>query len=371
MNLQRKEVMSPSYIEVSHGRLYLWPNIGATVGLHLRSEAAGVRAPDWIKNLLYSGSPDHPTFQATIPPSVLQVVRGFRSCQLPLLAIASEDPERFVLLANQSPALAFALAYRAWTTDEHISLSYGSHRELWSALDYPRSRSFARCMAKIAPTLLDPYVAPMLASRWTYNPAFRRILRHVRHINHAVLRCLLTIDDDALAPWCIRVAESDRGTDGRTAALIRMLRAHWRLVHPQLQMDYSAIQDRAGLERALYRLQCELASDKFFLRELYTGSFPNPPIPGAEAIAPISSSDMLHQEGQLQQNCSASYVRAVYAGKAYLYTCRPRRLTILVERNDQGQWYLSAVEGPGNTRASEEDFAFVRNWFTSRIQMTS
>jgi len=342
-----------------------WPDISCNDHAR-RMEACEMYNIDWVIDLTAGQSPASKAFLSEVPRDVLEMVERFPCCRIPLLAYAAQNEKKFVRLGFQSPALLFTLAYRSWTSDQSIRISDKKQRELWEALGYPASRSFARQMARLPLSRIRPNTVPMLSARWRNSATFRKLFRHAPHMNEQAVDCLIALHDRYLQPWILRVASGCIAAPFVIGRCVQLLYANWRLVHPDKEPDFAHIKDLTSMRRVLARLEFDLQSRDFFFDEEFQNAFPPPPVQGTDTITPISHPIQLRKEAERQANCLTHYVVSIYAGKNYAYRCPSRGLSILLEKDETGEWHLAAVERGQNTPASANDLRLVKVWLKEK-----
>jgi hypothetical protein len=98
-------------------------------------------------------------------------------------------------------------------------------------------------------------------------------------------------------------------------------------------------------------------------QELETTPFPEPPLPGNEAIQPIRTYQELRAEGQTMSHCVLSYARAVREGRSYIYqVLSPERGTLEIARTGK-KLHIQQFRLTGNGHPSDESWEYVRGWF--------
>ena len=71
---------------------------------------------------------------------------------------------------------------------------------------------------------------------------------------------------------------------------------------------------------------------------------------------------MLVEEGRLQKNCVAGYVRRVAHGNEFIYrVLAPERATLQVVQGRRG-WRIGQLSGPENQPVSASTRVAVQNW---------
>jgi hypothetical protein len=95
-----------------------------------------------------------------------------------------------------------------------------------------------------------------------------------------------------------------------------------------------------------------------------TIGWPDPPIPSADGIEPITSAEALVTEGNTMKHCSASHVDKVVSGESFFYrlTLSPQRYTLSVEFKDE-EWKLGDVRAFENKPCMDPEVrAVIDRW---------
>ena len=92
--------------------------------------------------------------------------------------------------------------------------------------------------------------------------------------------------------------------------------------------------------------------------------FPAPPVPGTNAIVPITSENELVKEGRNQRHCVGSYANAVWGGRRYYYrVLAPQRATAEIVLGWDG-WQRGNVLLAENRRPSHATIGAVDVWLS-------
>lgn len=92
-------------------------------------------------------------------------------------------------------------------------------------------------------------------------------------------------------------------------------------------------------------------------------AFPEPPLPGNDAIIPITTVPELAEEGRVQHNCVASHARRVRDSQFYIYrVVRPERCTLALLHRDN-EWEIFELKRGSNLYPSAETVRAVSAWF--------
>lgn len=91
--------------------------------------------------------------------------------------------------------------------------------------------------------------------------------------------------------------------------------------------------------------------------------WPPPPFPGNSNILPITSYDMLAEEGRAMGHCVRSHWNSIVRGSTYIYRVLwPERATLSIYTSGGGIWHISQIKGPHNRRVGKETRRFAEQW---------
>jgi hypothetical protein len=94
--------------------------------------------------------------------------------------------------------------------------------------------------------------------------------------------------------------------------------------------------------------------------------FPPPPLSGTPSIHPITSSELLLEEGKTQHHCASIYAEAVATGHVYFYQMfEPERVTICIERCDEA-WVLKEAKTTCNAEIQPGTSRQISDWLDER-----
>ncbi len=104
-------------------------------------------------------------------------------------------------------------------------------------------------------------------------------------------------------------------------------------------------------------------------KKIINVDYPTPPIAGCKHIIPITNSTDLFNEGCIQRHCVASYHRAVFEGKSYIYKIlAPERATLEVRIQANGGYWVSQLKLSCNREPSEETIEMIYQWMNEDKQ---
>jgi len=200
-------------------KLTPWPKIRAT-SLCASTEYASAQQPGRVVSFLR-----YLRARKLIDAEILDAVGCYTSAQIPLLSLAGRDPEFFLRLHGQSPALTMALAGRYWERPALELYPCARQRDYWNLVFPGSTASFARQMARIPAHVLSLPVIGFLAGRWQ-SRWFRRIFRHRATMSPAIMRCFLEFPDEALEPRLLSIVEREDQDPSRAKGFFNSLLAY-------------------------------------------------------------------------------------------------------------------------------------------------
>jgi hypothetical protein len=296
-----------------------------------------------------------------VPDPILEAVRSYSNCQLPLLALAGMNQNRFLQLHQQSPALCHTLAVAIWLNPKRSGLIPVTQRTLWALLGFDGSRSFARQMARISASLVDPDILAVIRVRWANSAKFRRLFRHAPQVNKSVLMCFQMLHEEELHPNFIQIAAEDERMGRDVHTWIQMLVSHYHLMYPLMPLPYRNIKSFQSLQRAYARLERRFnCGEECEVSENHVISYPKV-LRESCSVRRVENSYQLWDLAQRMQNCIFRYHERIRAGLAAVFTVPSRDLTILVEKV-QGRWKLTAMEGSHGCCPRLADWAAINEW---------
>jgi hypothetical protein len=96
--------------------------------------------------------------------------------------------------------------------------------------------------------------------------------------------------------------------------------------------------------------------------------FPPPPLSGTPSIHPITSSELLLEEGKTQHHCASIYAEAVATGHVYFYRMfEPERVTICIERCNEA-WVLKEAKTTCNAEIQPDTSRQISVWLVGMQQ---
>lgn len=344
--------------------------------LHLSGaeEKAAIRRGEKLARLAWA---------ARVPDPVRRAIAPFSTRQWHLLSMVARCGDGALDLIRSNPALAFMLAsnwvFHAPAVQQPLRAVRALLRpgrkqtEMLAWLGFPDRPAVRRVLARIPPGSIDVPRLLYLRNACHDQEALKRMF-HLPRLNAG---CLRIVCDPALLQ---RVSQSllleiaaDRREDARRFRSARTL------------MDTLQAREQAGTPvigvlpaRTIDELQqCHddavAALNRLNERVGCAGSsiFPDPPLPGDEAVKPITSARELRAEGIDMKHCVAIHEsRITTGGNYYVYRVEtPERATLALTRTCRG-WTINQLQGRRNQAVSAQTRLRVEAWYqaVSRIQ---
>ena len=100
-------------------------------------------------------------------------------------------------------------------------------------------------------------------------------------------------------------------------------------------------------------------------RKIRKAGFPEPPIPGNQYIVPITTPTELKHEGELMNNCVATYEDKILFKNRYIYKVfYPERCTL--EVIGKPECAIGELKAKNNAKPSKKVYQYVRKWIHDR-----
>jgi len=302
-------------------------------------------------------------FTASIPRSLLQLLRTVPSNGWELLELAAAAPERGCEMIRQCPALAVLIAdscppdcadRAAWLC-RILDLTW---TQALGAIGLPAERRIVRILRKLPVEHCHYDIVEILAAACRSRHPHLRILSHLPRITrdtgallklppemtnaHLLLASTKSNYDEEPVRWCLDAVAWFREQElpGRP----------W----PYGRLDAMAL----GRIEARYRIR--FGNDGEFW-----APFPPPPIPGVPGrIAALRDFWRLVAEGNQQSNCAEIYAPEIVAGRSYLYSVSVlERATLAIRRKrETGLWVVDDLRAKDNAPPSELTKRYVDEW---------
>jgi hypothetical protein len=267
-------------------------------------------------------------------------------------------------LLRSNPALAFAVANgadlvsggrRGEYFDTQFLMAYRQQRDVLRRLGFPATPRARRVLRKIIPGAVTVRHLRVLRHALANERLAKRLV-HLPCVNGAVLAMLENgAIDDVPQAALVRVARQDgAGAADPGRRLSDALRV-WRLT-PAAATAAPGVHERDDAYAA------SMAPVGSRVTRWSADGFPPPPIPGTALIVPITSKDMLREEGRVQKNCVAGYLSSVMRRQAYVYrVLAPQRCTLSIVPSGE-EWVCGQLKARANGPASRIAFQMVDQW---------
>jgi len=96
--------------------------------------------------------------------------------------------------------------------------------------------------------------------------------------------------------------------------------------------------------------------------------FPQSPIPGTEDLTPLDSASLMIEEARKMQNCLESDIWGVRSGARYYFHWNGTEdATVLLEKNDEDEWYFSEMLGTENDDVPRQTRLYVEALVDSQL----
>ena len=308
-------------------------------------------------------------WRETIPVAVLQNLRSYGSNPFGFLMLLSRDQAACELFTDHP--LLFTLLY-------HHALWQGlglpwllrncrlKRVDALSSCDFPRQPSAVTFLKKLnlsgfTRRQFDLITQVFKLDYWLLNHQPRispTLLQSV--IRHPVL-----LSCQLLAHW----QDEDAQLLHSTLTDIQRLQRHGgfspkRMLLPLRQCK--SVKDVVRLHDRLVKI-VNRKSAKGVMDDI---PYPSPPLPGTEAIIPITDYAQLHGESVTQHHCVSSYHADILEGSYYVYrVLAPERATlgvsILYQHHDCRDVVVDQLKGLANLEVSAETWQAVETWLLS------
>ncbi len=338
---------------------------------------------------------------ATIPSEVRQLVHHFPTRQWHMLSFIARCGGPATDLAQSNPALAFALAnnwvfhkpavQRPLRSARSLLATGKKQRDILKWLGFPETKAARRILAKISqqalsiPTLLyfrDAMAAPELFKAMSHLPVLNagviRILtdpRLFQHVSFTLLEELAHRREENRHPCVayilIDILEMMLQEPARFYPQKIRNCEHLARLHDELM--YGAIPNRPplwyrNLQPPAFDIDGPTVEES---PQFLNTPFPPPPVPGMDTIVPITTAKDLVEEGEMQHNCVASYIRrVVFHKRYYIYrVLEPERCTLALFLGANNTWCLSELKLAHNRRPKFSTWQAVKTWFEAQTGM--
>lgn len=316
---------------------------------------------------------------AEIPSEVRTAIAPYHERYWHLLSLAARCGEPALDLMRSNPALAWALAsswvFRAKPVQAPMRsarrLLHGgaSQRRILAWLDFPATDSARRLLRKLDHRSIK--VSALLNLRdGMRDPETMKRLRHLPTLNHGVIRLAC---DRSLRPWVTPQLLLDVALAGTrqdyiqstghdehrfSCTAMKFLECYDLVIFEGLNLSrLEGIHSIADLKRRHEELAQE-AQDKAPGKR----NISPPPFAGTGDIVPLSSEQLMIEEGELMAHCVGSLRGwAVHGGFAFYRVLAPERATLSIGRQDEG-WEIVELRLARNQEPAAATWQAVRAW---------
>lgn len=302
---------------------------------------------------------------ASIPAPVQAAVLPFPERHWDLLAWCARTGPAADDLLHSNPALAFAIATApelaqgerpAGYADTQFLLAYWRQRDVLRRLGFPATSRARRILQKMLPDAVSVRHLKTLRQALADEQVAKRLV-HLPRINGAVQAML---ENGTIAqvtqPALIRVALQEEGRVAESARRLSDALRVWRMA--------PARPPGVGEEREQARTGAAAPRTRRTSR-VSSSPFPPPPIPGTDFIVPITSREMLAEEGRIQANCVGSYGTRITKRQVAIYrVLSPQRCTLSIVPSGR-RWVIGQLKTRANGKASTATYQTVHHWLTT------
>ena len=308
-------------------------------------------------------------YSENVPQAIRQRVAPFANRHWHLLRWLSRCAQAAEDLLISNPALAYMVASGWEFGSDHerracepapVMLVHRKQRHILGWLGIPPTEALRHIVRKIEPSAAA--IPPLLAlRRRVVLPEAVKRLAHVPRINAGVLEMAGGAGLLSATPRLLE--DVSRLPDDRAADLARTLTdatRMWRAVRRREPLPVFATAQRIveihdGLVAEVNRLG--LGS--------INGDLPDAPVPGTDTILPITSRQMLFEEGRHQHNCVGSYAGRVATGRMAIYrVLQPERATLSLAKR-AGRWHIDQLKGACNRPVRPDTRQAVLAWLAA------
>lgn len=311
----------------------------------------------------------------TIPDAVRRLVAPFSTRQWHLLSMAARCGDRAMDLIQANPALAFMLASNWVFHQPGVKQPLRSVRallrpgrkqvDMLAWLGFPPRPAVRRLLARIPPASIDIPRLLYLRDACRDSAALKR-LSHLPRLNAGSLRIIC---DPLLLPHVshallVEISQR-RQEDNRRFRAARLVGDALQALELVGRTINGVIPANTIAELESFHNDAVDTLNQVNQRVGCAGTvmFPSPPLPGDEAVRPITSASELRAEGVDMKHCVAIHETRIAAGWSY-YVYRvvsPERATLGIRRTPSG-WMISQLVGRRNSPVSLETRSRVQEW---------
>lgn len=345
-----------------------WPSLRAYTRLGADAEWKSCLPETPILSPLAASGPIR-QYSESIPPAIRLSVAPFANRHWHLLRWLSRCSQAAEDLLVSNPALAYMVA-SGWEFGSErerrscepapVMLAHRKQRHILGWLGFPPTEGLRHIVRKIEPSAITIPRLIALRRRMLLPEVVKR-LAHVPRVNQGVLDMAGDAGLLAVTPRLLEgiscLPDHEAADLARTLAdTVRM----WRAVRrreplPVFTTAARIVEVHDELVREVNRLGLGSVN----------GDLPDAPVPGTATIQPITSRQMLFEEGRHQHNCVGSYAGRVARGSLAIYrVLEPERATLSLAKR-AGRWHVDQLKGPCNRPVQPGTRKAVLDWLAA------
>ena len=299
----------------------------------------------------------------TIPAEIRKLLVPFKNNQWPMLRFLAKKGVAGRALTITNPALAYALAqaFHDSTDMDKLRLSKMKQREILGYLGFPPTNATKRIFQKIIPGAISASALIKL-KRILGDREKQKILSHLSRINAGVIHVISDPGYSAMvSPNFYRDLAKCKNNDFAPAIIARL--NEMKALSEKLEGGDKPLKPFRSMKKlddfpAVLMPEFKKANLKY--SEV---TFPPPPLPGNDAIVPLTDVVSIVREGRIQKNCVGKYIKDVVKDRScYFYkVVKPERCTLLLV-NVSETWVPLQIMMAYNHWPSSRTFTVVEQW---------
>jgi hypothetical protein len=320
-------------------------------------------------------------FLHEIPYEFRSAVQQFKCRRAPLLKLLEMEPRALELVVS-NPALAAVLVnrvrYGKLNFVEAAALTKKRRREIAGACGCEPSERAVRFLGKIRETgweesdisIFSKLAAnPDMITTLSFLPVLPLFLLRMIEKWPSLVHCAFFRKDQAFIKQLQDLAGNEylENLYAMRCDLLRIARyIEYADIDSRLQRINAASSIKKLHDSCVQKLNYCLRDtrERERLESLYESMIlPEPIIPGNDTIVPIETLNQLFEEGQLMNNCVASYAEDLKHGGCTIYrVLQPERCTLLLEHDESGSVEIGEIELAHNIPPAPKTIALVNEW---------
>ena len=351
-------------------------------------------------------------FTSKIPPRIKESAAPVSHAQLQTLQLLCQGGTGAIDVMEKAPALLWLIACDVLSSrislNHAVNILKGKHLEIIRAIRADATRKHVNLLSKITPHTFCRKELRTL-NRIVKDDDLQNHLRHLPQIALPQLEIVLDSPDILTIPCiqneianpdgshyqlmlaktmcesCLQIGQKAGLTNARhnlrnckTLAEVMSLEKRWhgrynRRLQEQraaFSMEQEAaevlnltIEAEKERKRQARRERKRLAEER--RRKIRKAGFPEPPIPGNQYIVPITTRTELKHEGELMNNCVATYEDKILFKNRYIYKVfYPERCTL--EIISKPKFTIGELKAKNNAKPSKKAYQYVRTWINGQ-----